>query len=148
MIGSERLLKEGSEQDHTCEFCYYEFFDDKAYPCSRCVCNQPTENLWRAKVKDEPHRLSNREWKEFLAEQFGVSKATAKEMLHGMMRWKKEDNFKRTFNPRKDKPQLDCKACRHNESGWYEKGSLSCERCCGDNFEFYEPKDDPQKRSK
>jgi hypothetical protein len=54
MINTERLLKEAREQDHTCEFCYYECFDDKAYPCSRCVCNQPTENMWRPKIKDEP----------------------------------------------------------------------------------------------
>jgi hypothetical protein len=40
-----------NEQDHTCEFCYYELFDDRAYPCNRCVCNQPTENMWRAKDK-------------------------------------------------------------------------------------------------
>ena len=52
MIRSEQLLKE--EQDHTCEFCYYELFDDKAYPCSRCVCNQPTENMWRPKIETEP----------------------------------------------------------------------------------------------
>ena len=67
MIRSEQLLKE--EQDHTCEFCYYELFDDKAYPCSRCVCNQPTENLWRPKpqilgehadvmIVDEPQERS------------------------------------------------------------------------------------------
>ena len=54
MIRSEKLLREAREQDHTCEFCYYEFFDDKAYPCSRCMCNQPTENMWRPKVEDEP----------------------------------------------------------------------------------------------
>ena len=54
MIRSEQLLKEAREQDHTCEFCYYEYFDDRAYPCSRCVCNQPTENLWKPKIKDEP----------------------------------------------------------------------------------------------
>jgi hypothetical protein len=38
-----------------------------------------------------------------LAKQFGISKTSAKEMLHGMMRWKSEDNFKRTFNPIKEK---------------------------------------------
>ena len=42
--------------------------------------------------------------------------------------------------------QIDCRTCRHNKSGWYEKGSLSCERCCGVNFEFYEPKGEPQER--
>ena len=69
MIRSEQLLKEAREQDHVCEFCYYEFFDDKAYPCSRCVCNQPTENMWRPKpqilgkhadvmIVDEPQERS------------------------------------------------------------------------------------------
>lgn len=32
------------DQDKTCEFCYYQYFDERAYPCSRCVCNMPTEN--------------------------------------------------------------------------------------------------------
>jgi len=77
---------------HTTPYMYY--FYEYAY-CPSCGASM---------TEDEPHRLSNREWKEFLAEQFGVSKTTAKEMLHSMMRWKKEDNFKRTFNPRKDEP--------------------------------------------
>jgi hypothetical protein len=53
-------------------------------------------------VEDEPRKLSNREWKDFLSQQFDISKTSAREMLHGMMRWKKEDNFKRTFNPIKE----------------------------------------------
>ena len=48
----------------------------------------------------------------------------------------------------KDETQIDCRTCRQNKSGWYEKGSLSCERCCGANFEFYEPKDESQERNK
>lgn len=47
-------------------------------------------------------RLTNTEWKEFLSEQFGVSKTSAKEMLHVMMSVKKEDNFKKQFNCRAD----------------------------------------------
>ena len=54
MINTERILKEAREQDHTCEFCYYELYNDNAYPCSRCVCNQPTEILWRPKIKKDP----------------------------------------------------------------------------------------------
>lgn len=38
--------------------------------------------------KKQQCRMSNKEWKELLSEQFGVSKTTAKEMLHGMMQWK------------------------------------------------------------
>ena len=46
----------------------------------------------------QPKRMSNREWVDFLCEQFEISRTSAKEMLHGMMRWKKEDNFKRQFS--------------------------------------------------
>ena len=42
------------EETRGCDNCYYMAFDPNAYPCSRCVCNQPTENMWRAKVEDEP----------------------------------------------------------------------------------------------
>ena len=52
--------------------------------------------------KKKQCRMSNKEWKEFLSVQFGVSKTTAKNMLHDMMRWKKEDNFKRLFDPIKE----------------------------------------------
>lgn len=46
-------------------------------------------------------RLTNAEWKDFLSEQFGISRTSAAEMLHGMMRWKGEDNFKKLFSGRK-----------------------------------------------
>ncbi len=46
-------------------------------------------------------KLTNREWISFLAEQFNISRTSAKEMLHVMMSVKKEDNFKKQFN-RKD----------------------------------------------
>lgn len=49
MKGAEEVLKEAREQDHTCEFCYYESFKENEYPCSRCVCNVPTENKWQPK---------------------------------------------------------------------------------------------------
>jgi predicted RNA-binding Zn-ribbon protein involved in translation (DUF1610 family) len=77
---------------HTTPYMYY-FNEYKFCP----NCGEAIDG------KDEPRKLSNREWKEFLAKQFGISKTSAKQMLHGMMRWKKEDNFKRTFNPIKEK---------------------------------------------
>ena len=43
-------------------------------------------------------RMTNRQWVDFLCAQFDISRTSAKEMLHGMMRWKKEDNFKKLFN--------------------------------------------------
>lgn len=46
-------------------------------------------------------KMSNNEWIDFLVSQFDVSRTSAKEMLHGMMRWKKEDNFKKQFNGRR-----------------------------------------------
>ena len=49
----------------------------------------------------ERTRMSNKEWIDFLVVQFDISRTSAKEMLHGMMKMKKEDNFKRDFNPLK-----------------------------------------------
>lgn len=45
-----------------------------------------------------PIKLSNREWIDFLVEQFDVSRTTAKSMLHAMMQEKREDNFKKQFS--------------------------------------------------
>lgn len=39
--------------DHSCPNCYYEWFDDKAYPCSRCIHNKPSENMFRPKLRAE-----------------------------------------------------------------------------------------------
>lgn len=46
----------------------------------------------------QPERMTNRQWIDFLSAQFDISRTSAKEMLHGMMQWKKEDNFKKLFN--------------------------------------------------
>lgn len=42
--------------------------------------------------------FTNSEWIDFLAEQFDISRTSAKEMLHVMMSVKKEDNFKKQFS--------------------------------------------------
>ena len=61
------------------------------YPCKRYLS---IENL----PSVQPERMTNRQWVDFLSAQFDISRTSAKEMLHGMMRWKKEDNFKKLFN--------------------------------------------------
>ena len=43
-------------------------------------------------------KMSNKEWVDFLSEQFTVSRTSAREMLHGLMKWKAEDNFKKQFS--------------------------------------------------
>lgn len=48
-------------------------------------------------VEPERKKMSNKEWVDFLSEQFTVSRTSAKEMLHAMMSVKKEDNFKKQF---------------------------------------------------
>ena len=37
-----------SEQ-RTCEFCYYEYFDEKAYPCSMCLNGAHREDKFQPK---------------------------------------------------------------------------------------------------
>ena len=50
----------------------------------------------------QPERMTNRQWIDFLSVQFDISRTSAKEMLHGMMQWKKEDNFKKLSNGGQD----------------------------------------------
>ena len=60
--------------------------------------------LWKAWIESLPsaqperNKMSNKEWVDFLSEQFTVSRTSAREMLHGLMRWKAEDNFKKQFS--------------------------------------------------
>ncbi len=51
----------------------------------------------------QPERMTNRQWIDFLSAQFDISRTSAKEMLHGMMQWKKEDNLKKLFNGRQER---------------------------------------------
>ena len=37
-------------EDRCCGNCYYEVFDMKCYPCSRCIRNMPTEDMWRLSI--------------------------------------------------------------------------------------------------
>ena len=61
------------------------------------------EALPSAQPERKTGRMSNKDWIDFLCEQFDISRTSARDMLHGMMKCKKEDNFKRVFNPmRKD----------------------------------------------
>ena len=46
----------------------------------------------------QPERMTNRQWVDFLSAQFDISRTSAKEMLHGKKKKKKEDNFKKLFN--------------------------------------------------
>lgn len=39
------------DEDRNCSNCYYEWFDAKAYPCSRCIRNKPSQDLWQAKIR-------------------------------------------------------------------------------------------------
>lgn len=53
-------------------------------------------------VQPERKQMTNKEWIDFLSVQFDISRTSAREMLHGMMQCKKEDNFKKQFNRRVD----------------------------------------------
>lgn len=55
-------------------------------------------DMMRGLPSAQIERMNNRQWIDFLCAQFDISRTSAKEMLHGMMRWKKEDNFKKMFN--------------------------------------------------
>ena len=75
-----------------------EWFGNRAKNCpmtaTRRMYEIAAEALEEPKVENKK-RLTNAEWKDFLSEQFGIGRTSAAEMLHGMMRWKGEDNFKK-----------------------------------------------------
>ena len=50
---SENILKEARKQNHTCETCYYKHFGLDAFPCSRCVNNEPIEDQWKPEWKPQ-----------------------------------------------------------------------------------------------
>ena len=47
--------------------------------------------------------MTNSEWIDLLVKEFGISRTSAKEMLHGMMWMKKEDNLKKQFSGQRKK---------------------------------------------
>lgn len=42
-------------------------------------------------------KMTNKEWVDFLVQQFDVSRTTARNMLHGLMKMKKYDNINKMF---------------------------------------------------
>ena len=61
--------------------------------------------IQKLKQEIKPVTLTNAEWIDFLSKQFDISRTSAKEMLHVMMRVKWEDNFKKQFSSGKDKKE-------------------------------------------
>lgn len=80
---------------HDCNNCLHAIRMPTIHPCGECK----NKDKWEPKENGKKvTRLTNREWIDFLVKQFDVSRTSAKEMLHGMMQMKKEDNFKKEFN--------------------------------------------------
>lgn len=53
-------------------------------------------------AQPERKKMSNKEWVNFLSEQFTVSRTSAREMLHRLMKVKSEDNFKKQYSGSKN----------------------------------------------
>jgi hypothetical protein len=53
--------------------------------------------------------MTNREWIDLLSKEFNVSRTSARNMLHALMVIKKQDNFKRMYNPLPRKNQENVK---------------------------------------
>jgi hypothetical protein len=44
------------ETEHTCQFCYYEYFDGRAYPCSMCVCGEERKDMFMPKGRQNKRK--------------------------------------------------------------------------------------------
>lgn len=51
LLGIDSVAEETSESEHTCEFCYYEYFDARAYPCSMCVMGEERTDMFQPKMR-------------------------------------------------------------------------------------------------
>ena len=47
--------------EHTCQFCYYEYFDSRAYPCSMCVCGEERKDMFQPKGRQNKREGENSE---------------------------------------------------------------------------------------
>lgn len=46
-----------NETEHTCQFCYYEYFDSRAYPCSMCVCGEQRKDMFQPKGRQNKRKI-------------------------------------------------------------------------------------------
>ncbi len=81
---------------------YWDMFDCVDLPRAKHWDGHTEKDVTRLlslpSAQPERKKMSNKEWVDFLSEQFTVSRTSAREMLHGLMRWKAEDNFKKQFS--------------------------------------------------
>lgn len=61
------------------------------------MTNQEQYDMLWSLYEVKEHALTNKEWIDFLAQQFDVSRTTARNMLHGLMKMKKYDNINKMF---------------------------------------------------
>lgn len=64
-------------------------------PAYRQGWNDAIDAVMDNEPSAQPERMTNRQWVDFLSAQFDISRTSAKEMLHGMMRWKKRTTSKK-----------------------------------------------------
>ncbi len=102
--------------DYSCPNCYYEMFDETAFPCSRCIHNMPKDNMFQPKVAEQTEPQTC-EWCKFFDGENCYSQEPCKA---------------------KTEPQTEryCTNCKHN--GVIE--DYECRECHGmDKHEFIEP---------
>ena len=104
------------ETEHTCQFCYYEYFDSRAYPCSMCVCGEERKDMFMPKGRQNKRKTEptiskmeqddepQTEWEK------SASKAvlTARCLNCNNAKACKENNWQGCrFEPIEDEPQME-----------------------------------------
>lgn len=80
--------------------CRESFYCDKYswLGCAKTIQHWLFDEVDSLSSAERKRKMSNKEWIDFLQEQFHVSRTSTRDMLHGMMHCKKEDNFKKQFS--------------------------------------------------
>ena len=109
------------ETEHTCKFCYYEYFDGRAYPCSMCVCGEERKDMF------QPSRKLHK---------YGLIEKKDGEWATDFIDRKTEPTVDKDINVRsKDEPKTQMKTQNSNVISVYDGVSeaVRCAMCSNPN---------------
>ena len=115
------------ETEHTCQFCYYEYFDSRAYPCSMCVCGEERKDMFMPKGRQNKRKTEP-----------NLSEKSTSSTISKMEQVDKDINVRS-----KDEPQTELVRVKYHCINCAENGSYKCSKCDGEMYYKYD-KDEPQ----
>ena len=118
--------------DKGCDNCYYEYFDEKAYPCSLCIRGSERTDKWQPSKKTKADTLQPDcidQAKADIAERSSWSKT------YEAMCKPQTDLLVKTPHKSRESHEKNCETCRDKDA--YDEWQGSCDEC--ENGSMYSP---------